>query len=215
MLEPAERKALEERIRAQPGHFVAQYPVTPSLSPKWDGNDLVPAAMVMRVFVSAEGDCLSRAAGRPGARAGGRHLPALARPPERHAEGRLGAGRGRRRRAGPARRGASTRSPSSAAAPTCKAASPTISTGSAATSSASTTTPACCAPRRPRWRPGAVSPRDAVELRLLGRLLNQANLMDQASALSAPENAAFQQGLAAVADRRSRPDRPCSTPSSG
>ena len=47
--------ALEERIRAQPGHFVAQYPVTPSLSPKWDGNNLVPSAMVMRVFVSAEG----------------------------------------------------------------------------------------------------------------------------------------------------------------
>ena len=56
MLEPAERKALEARIRAQPGHFVAQYPVTPSLSPKWDGKNLVPAAMVMRVFVSAEGD---------------------------------------------------------------------------------------------------------------------------------------------------------------
>ena len=47
------------------------------------------------------GRLLSRAAGRPGARAGGRHLPALARPAERHAEGRLGAGRGRRRRAAP------------------------------------------------------------------------------------------------------------------
>ena len=47
------------------------------------------------------GRLLSRAAGRPGARAGGRHLPALARPAERHAEGRLGAGRGRSRRAGP------------------------------------------------------------------------------------------------------------------
>jgi uncharacterized alpha-E superfamily protein len=46
---------------------------------------------------------------------------------------------------------------------------------------------------------GAVSPRDAIELRLLGRLLSEANLMDQAAALSAPENAAFQQGLAAVA----------------
>ena len=54
---PAERKALEQRIRAQPGHFVAQYPVTPSLSPKWDGKHLAPAAVVMRCFVSAEGDC--------------------------------------------------------------------------------------------------------------------------------------------------------------
>src|SRR4029453_13500849 len=60
--------------------------------------------------------------------------------------------------------------------------------------------------RRPRIAPvvtpagtGGVSPRDPLELRLLGRLLSQANLMDQASALSAPENAAFQQGLAAVA----------------
>jgi len=50
---------------------------------------------------------------------------------------------------------------------------------------------------------GAVSPRDALELRLLGRLLSQANLMDRATALSAPENAAFQQGLATVgADNR-------------
>ena len=33
MLNPAERKAFEAEIRAQPGQFVAQYPVTPSLSP--------------------------------------------------------------------------------------------------------------------------------------------------------------------------------------
>jgi uncharacterized alpha-E superfamily protein len=46
---------------------------------------------------------------------------------------------------------------------------------------------------------GAVSPRDAVELRLLGRLLAHANLMDRAAALSAPEHAAFEQGLATIA----------------
>jgi uncharacterized alpha-E superfamily protein len=44
-----------------------------------------------------------------------------------------------------------------------------------------------------------VSPRDAIELRLLGRLLSHANLMDQSAALSAPENATFQQGLSVVA----------------
>jgi uncharacterized alpha-E superfamily protein len=50
---------------------------------------------------------------------------------------------------------------------------------------------------------GVVGPRDAIELRLLGRLLSQANLMDQGAALSAPENTAFQQGLTAVgADNR-------------
>jgi uncharacterized alpha-E superfamily protein len=44
-----------------------------------------------------------------------------------------------------------------------------------------------------------VSPRDAIELRLLGRLLSQADLMDRGAALSAPENTAFQQGLGAIA----------------
>jgi uncharacterized alpha-E superfamily protein len=46
---------------------------------------------------------------------------------------------------------------------------------------------------------GAVGPRDAIELRLLGRLLDEANLMDHGSALASPESAAFQQGLTAVA----------------
>jgi len=46
----------EAEIRAQPGQFVAQYPVTPSLSPKWDGESLAPSAVVLRVFVSADGD---------------------------------------------------------------------------------------------------------------------------------------------------------------
>ena len=46
---------------------------------------------------------------------------------------------------------------------------------------------------------GAMGPRDSIELRMLGRLLAQANLMEKASALSAPESAAFQQGLDGVA----------------
>ena len=45
MLEAAERAQLEDRLRTHPGQFVAQYPVTPSLSPKWDGEALAPAAV--------------------------------------------------------------------------------------------------------------------------------------------------------------------------
>src|SRR5262249_56517219 len=56
MLEGPERKALEARIRAHPGHFVAQHPVIPSLSPKCDRAALAPAAIVLRVFASADGD---------------------------------------------------------------------------------------------------------------------------------------------------------------
>ena len=198
MLEAAERKALEERIRAQPGHFVAQYPVTPSLSPKWDGNDLVPAAMVMRVFVSAEGDAY-------------RVLPGgLAREPmgdtclrslgrlngtlkdvwvlaEDAADVQLPSTR-RFHQVAVERGGADLQS---------RVADNLFWLGryierldNDARLLRTTAT---------KVATGAVSPRDAIELRLLGRLLSQANLMDQASALSAPENAAFQQGLAAVA----------------
>ena len=112
---------------------------------------LVPAAVVLRCFVIAEGD-------------GYRVLPGgLAREPAGDTALRsLGRLNGTLKdvwvlaedaadvQIPPT--GASTSSPSSAAAPTCKAGSPTISTGSAATSSAWTTMPACCAPRRPRWR---------------------------------------------------------------
>jgi uncharacterized circularly permuted ATP-grasp superfamily protein len=54
MLEPAERQALDKRLAAQPGHFVAQYPVAPSLSPKWDGENLAPT-VVLRCFLIADG----------------------------------------------------------------------------------------------------------------------------------------------------------------
>ena len=76
MLEGDARRALQQRIEAKPGQFVAQYPVSPSLNPKWDGEALVPSAVVLRCFVVADGDELARAAGRPGARAGGRHRAA-------------------------------------------------------------------------------------------------------------------------------------------
>jgi len=46
---------------------------------------------------------------------------------------------------------------------------------------------------------GAMGPRDSAEVRLLGKLLDRANLMDESAALSMPESAAFQQGLATVA----------------
>jgi uncharacterized circularly permuted ATP-grasp superfamily protein len=202
MLEAAERKALEARIRAHPGHFVAQYPVTPSLSPKWDGNNLAPAAMVMRVFVSADGDSY-------------RVLPGgLAREPmgdtclrslgrlngtlkdvwvlaEDAADVQLPSTR-RFHQVAVERSGADLQS---------RVADNLYWLGryierldNDARLLRTTAT---------KVATGAVSPRDALELRLLGRLLSQANLMDQATALSAPENAAFQQGLAAVgADNR-------------
>ena len=202
MLEPAERKALEERIRAQPGHFVAQYPVTPSLSPKWDGNNLVPAAMVMRVFVSAEGDSYRVLPGGLAREpAGDTCLRSLGRLngtlkdvwvlAEDAADVQLPSTR-RFHQVAVERSGADLQS---------RVADNLYWLGryierldNDARLLRTTAT---------KVATGAVSPRDALELRLLGRLLSQANLMDQASALSAPENAAFQQGLAAVgADNR-------------
>ena len=202
MLEPAERKALEERIRAQPGHFVAQYPVTPSLSPKWDGNNLAPAAMVMRVFVSAEGDSYRVLPGGLAREpAGDTCLRSLGRLngtlkdvwvlAEDAADVQLPSTR-RFHQVAVERGGADLQS---------RVADNLYWLGryierldNDARLLRTTAT---------KVATGAVSPRDALELRLLGRLLSQANLMDQASALSAPENAAFQQGLAAVgADNR-------------
>ncbi|MGH8734974.1 MAG: circularly permuted type 2 ATP-grasp protein, partial [Burkholderiales bacterium] len=198
MLEPAERKALEERIRAHPGHFVAQYPVTPSLSPKWEGNNLVPSAMVMRVFVSADGDSYRVLPGGLAREpAGDTCLRSLGRLngtlkdvwvlAEDAADVQVPSTR-RFHQVAVERSGADLQS---------RVADNLYWLGryierldSDARLLRTTAT---------KVATGAVSPRDALELRLLGRLLNQANLMDQASALSAPENAAFQQGLAAVA----------------
>lgn len=202
MLEPAERRELEARIRAQPGQFVAQYPVMPSLSPKWDGNGLVPGAMVLRAFVSAHG-------------AEYRVLPGgLAREP---------AGdtclRSLNRLNGTlkdvwvlAEDAADVQLPS-----TRRFHQLAVERGSAELQSRVADNlfwlgryierldndARMLRTTATKVATGAVSPRDAVELRLLGRLLGDANLMDQTAALSAPEQAVFQHGLAGVgADNR-------------
>ena len=200
MLEPAERKALEARIRAQPGQFVAQHPFTPSLSPRWDGQarGLTPAAVVMRVFVSAEGD-------------GYRVLPGgLAREPtgetalhslsrlngtlkdvwvlaEDAADVELPATR-RFHQLAVERGGADLQS---------RVADNLYWLGRYIERLDNDARLLRITANRVAQ--GALGPRDAIELRLLGRLLNQANLMDPASALAAPESTIFQQGLATVA----------------
>ncbi len=200
MLEPAERKALEERIRSQPGQFVAQHPFTPSLSPRWDGQGqgLAPAAVVMRVFVSAEGD-------------GYRVLPGgLAREPmgdtalrslnrlngtlkdvwvlaEDAADVELPATR-RFHQLAVERGGADLQSRVADNLFWLGRYIERLDNDSRLLRTTVT-----------RIAQGAMGPRDAVELRLLGKLLAQANLMERASALAAPESAAFQQGLEGVA----------------
>jgi uncharacterized circularly permuted ATP-grasp superfamily protein/uncharacterized alpha-E superfamily protein len=198
MLEPAARKALQENIRAQPGQYVAQYPVLPSLSPKWDGQGLAPSAVVMRCFVIAEGY-------------GFRVLPGgLAREPvgdtalaslgrlsgtfkdvwvltEDAADVQLPAGR-RFHQLAIDRGGADLQS---------RAADNLFWLGryierldNDARLLRTTVT---------RVAQGAMGPRDSAEVRLLGRLLDHANLMESSAALSMPESAAFQEGLATVA----------------
>jgi uncharacterized circularly permuted ATP-grasp superfamily protein/uncharacterized alpha-E superfamily protein len=198
MLEEPERAQLVDRIRAQPGHFVAQYPVTPSLSPRWDGKGLAPAAVVLRVFLSAEGE-------------GYRMLPGgLAREPAGDTCLRsLGRLNGTLKdvwvltedaadvQIPPMRRFHQLEVDRGGADLQSRVADNLYWLGrylerldddarllriTAA-----------------RVAQGAMGPRDAVELRLLGRLLDHANLMDHTAALSAPESGAFQQGLATVA----------------
>ena len=148
MLEPGRaRRALEQRIASQPGHFWRNIPSLPRSARKGTARALAPAAVVLRCFVIADGNGYRVLPGGLAREPMGDTALARPRPAERHAEGRLGADRGRGRRATPAQLGAFISSRSTAAAPTCKAASPTISTGSAAISSGSTTMRACCAPR--------------------------------------------------------------------
>jgi uncharacterized circularly permuted ATP-grasp superfamily protein/uncharacterized alpha-E superfamily protein len=198
MLEGDDRKALEERIRSHPGRFVAQYPVMPSLSPKWDGKALVPAAIVLRVFASADGESY-------------RVLPGgLAREPMGETcLGSLGRLNGTLKDVWVlAEDAADVQIPSSRRFHQLS-----VDRGGADLQSRVADNlfwlgryierldndARLLRTTATRVAQGAVSPRDAIELRLLGRLLSQANLMDRASALSAPENAAFQQGLATIA----------------
>ncbi len=198
MLDPAERKVFEAEIRARPGQFVAQYPVTPSLSPKWDGETLAPSAMVLRVFASADGD-------------GYRVLPGgLAREPEGDTCLRsLGRLNGTLKDVWVlAEDAADVQIPSTRRFHQLE-----VERGGADLQSRVADNlywlgryierldndARLLRTTATKVAQGAVSPRDAVELRLLGRLLSQADLMDRAAALSAPENAAFQQGLGAIA----------------
>ena len=198
MLEPEERKALVERIHAQPGQFVAQHPFTPSLSPKWDGKGLAPASVVMRVFVSADGD-------------GYRVLPGgLAREPtgetalhslsrlngtlkdvwvlaEDAADVELPATR-RFHQLAVERGGADLQSRVADNLFWLGRYIERLDNDSRLLRTTAT-----------RVAQGAMGPRNSIELRMLGRLLSEANLMESASALAAPESAAFQRGLDAVA----------------
>lgn len=198
MLEPAERRALEECIRARPGQFVAQYPTMPSLTPKWDGQSLAPAAVVMRVFLAADQD-------------GYRVLPGgLAREPAGDTALRaLGRLNGTLKDVWVlAEDAADVQIP-----PTRRFHQLAVERGGADLQSRVADNlfwlgryierldndARLLRTTAIRVAQGAVSPRDAIELRLLGRLLDQANLMDHAAALAAPESTMFAQGLAAVA----------------
>jgi uncharacterized circularly permuted ATP-grasp superfamily protein/uncharacterized alpha-E superfamily protein len=201
MLEPAERKALEEKLRSQPGQYVAQYPVVPSLSPKWDGNALAPSAVVMRCFLISEGY-------------GYRVLPGgLAREPMGDtALASLGRLNGTLKdvwvltedaadvELPPSRRFHQLPVERGGADLQSRVADNLFWLGryierldNDARLLRTTVT---------RVAQGAMGPRDTAELRLLGRLLDRANLMDPAAALSMPESTAFQQGLAAVASEK-------------
>jgi len=177
---------------------VAQYPMTPSLTPKWDGRTLAPSAAVLRVFVVADGDSY-------------RVLPGgLAREPTGdtalHALGRLN---------GTLKDvwvltedAADVQVPS-----TRRFHQLAVERGSADLQSRVADNlfwlgryierldndARLLRTTAIRVAQGTMGPRDMVELRLLGRLLERANLMDHTTALASPDSAAFQQGLTAVA----------------
>jgi len=202
MLDAAERKALEERLRSQPGQYVAQYPVAPSLSPKWDGKGLAPAAVVVRCFLIADpagsyrllpGGIAREPAGDTPLRSLGR-LNGLLKdvwvltedaadvelPPSRRFH-QLPVDRG----------GADLQS---RVADNLYWLGRYIERLDNDARLLRTTAM--------RVAQGAMGPREGVELRLLGRLLDNANLMPSSAALSAPEGAAFQSGLASVGSER-------------
>lgn len=198
MLEPEERQALVERLRAQPGQFVAQHPFTPSLSPRWDGKTLAPAGVVMRVFVSAEGGSYRVLPGGIAREPTGETaLHSLSRLngtlkdvwvlAEDAADVELPATR-RFHQLAVERGGADLQSRVADNLYWLGRYIERLDNDSRLLRTTAT-----------RVAQGAMGPRDSIELRMLGRLLSEANLMESASALSAPESAAFQQGLDAVA----------------
>jgi uncharacterized circularly permuted ATP-grasp superfamily protein/uncharacterized alpha-E superfamily protein len=200
MLEPPQRKALEQRIAAQPGQFVAQYPVAPSLNPKWDGAALVPSAVVLRCFVVADGD-------------GYRVLPGgLAREP---------AGDTALRQL--SRLNGTLKDVWVLAEDAADVQIPTsrrfhqlaVDRGSADLQSRVADNLYWLGRYIERLDNDArllrtaatrvaqvIGAREGVELRLLGKLLDHANLMPSSAALAMPESSAFQHGLMAVASEK-------------
>jgi uncharacterized circularly permuted ATP-grasp superfamily protein/uncharacterized alpha-E superfamily protein len=198
MLEPHERAALETRVRAQPAHFVAQYPVTPSLSPRWDGEALVPAAVVIRCFVVADNDGYRVLPGGLAREpAGDTALRSLNRldgtlkdvwvlaedstdvtVPSARQFHQLAVERG----------GADLQSRVADNLYWLGRYIERLDGGARLLRTATNLV-----------AQGAMGPRDVAELRQLGRLLQAADLMDASAALAAPESMAFQHGLAACA----------------
>lgn len=201
MLEPEDRMALEGRLRTQPGNYVAQYPVTPSLSPKWDGKGLAPAAMVVRCFLIAEGE-------------GYRVLPGgLAREPAGDTALRsLGRLNGTLKDVWVLTEDAGDIE----LPPTRRFHQLAVDRGGADLQSRVADNlywlgryierldndARLLRTTAVRVAQGVMGPREAAELRLLGRLLDRANLMPSSAAHSMPDSAAFQQGLAVVASER-------------
>jgi uncharacterized circularly permuted ATP-grasp superfamily protein/uncharacterized alpha-E superfamily protein len=213
MLEGEARRALEQRIAEQPGHFVAQYPVMPSLNPKWDGEALVPSAVVLRCFVIADPSGDLRAGG-----AGWHVLPGgLARQPAGdtplHQLGRLN---GTLKDVWVlAEDAADVQLPTSRRFHQVE-----IDRGSVDLQSRVADNlywlgryierldndARLLRTTATRVAQGVIGVREGIELRLLGRLIDRANLMPPQAALSAPDSAAFQQGLAGVgSDQRGLP----------
>jgi uncharacterized circularly permuted ATP-grasp superfamily protein/uncharacterized alpha-E superfamily protein len=201
MLEGKARHDLQRRIEANPGHFVAQYPVSPSLNPKWDGEALVPSAVVLRCFLVADGQSW-------------RVLPGgLAREPAGDtALSQLGRLNGTLKDVWVlAEDAADVQIPTSRRFHQLE-----VDRGSAELQSRVadnlywlgryverldndarllrlTVT---------RVAQGVVGVREGIELRLLGKLIDRAGLMPGQAALASPDSAAFQNGLAAVASER-------------
>jgi len=209
MLEGEARRRLQQRLSANPGHFVAQYPVSPSLNPKWDGAQLAPSAVVLRCFLVADPSGDLRAGGQSW-----RVLPGgLAREPAGNtALGQLGRLSGTLKDVWVlAEDAADVQIPASRRFHPLA-----VDRGGADLQSRVadnlywlgryverlddnarllrlTVT---------RVAQGVIGAREGVELRLLGKLIAQAGLMPRQAALAAPESAAFLGGLAAVASDR-------------
>jgi len=217
MLEPSQRRALEQRIAAQPGQFVAQYPVAPSLNPKWDGEALVPSAVVLRCFVVADPSGDLRAGPSADLGAGGdgyRVLPGgLAREP---------AGDTALRQL--SRLNGTLKDVWVLAEDAADVQIPTsrrfhqlaVDRGSADLQSRVADNlywlgryierldndARLLRTAATRVAQGIIGGRESVELRILGKLIDRANLMPSQAALAMPESAAFQHGLMAVASEK-------------